>query len=166
MKKIVYAMYLLLPAVLLMGASDAVAQRKNHTKADVPTAMEQADKSTCGCGKMSMDKNCACAKKMDGKEMMKTNKLMDKSYQYDKDKADIEEDYQEALEKVNKSSFSEANKKILKNQAGENRDLALKQAKMRNDLRVKHIDARKNMKEEMLKDKKNRKAVKEIMSID
>lgn len=177
-------MALVLPAALLMSASNASAQRRNHTRADVPVVnqmgaaednapiadyqrkmMRKGNMPGCNCMENDQAADCGCKKMADYKDKH-DGKMMDKARWYEKDKADINEDYQEAIEKVNRSTFSDANKKILKQQAAENRDLALKQAKEKNDLRIKHFDGRKGMRDQMMQDKRNRKAVKEVMDID
>ncbi len=106
----------------------------------------------CGC---HGDKNCMgnCLKKMN------------KNWTADKT-ADIQEEYNEAVKKINQSNFSSNQKELLMKQARENQDLALKQMKERAELRVKHGEQRLNMNMgDMMMDKANRKAVKKVMKI-
>lgn len=151
----------ILPMALLAHISDASAQRKNTTEKDIPAAVQQVQ-------------NDAAAHKMHDQKMMKKHdkmakydkKMMKQGEWLNKKTAEINEDYNEAIEKINKSSFSDANKNILKTQAQENRDLALKQVKERADLKAKHWEARKAMRNEMMAEKANHKAVKEVEDID
>lgn len=81
---------------------------------------------------------------------------------------EINEDYNDAIKKINKSSFNTDNKNLLLKQATENKDLAMKQIKDRSDMMKKHWEVRKNtkaFKEEMKMEKRNRKAVKEVRKI-
>ena len=79
---------------------------------------------------------------------------------------EINEEYDEAIEMIDKSSFSEANKKVLRGQTEANRDLAIKQLKETNELRMQQMEARKSMMDEIEAEKKNRKAIEEVNDID
>lgn len=149
MKKLSYLLSVILPIALLFGISDANAQRKNDTKKDVNV-------------ESSMEKPNA---KMPKTEKMHKGKH-DKGYKLEKQNREINEDYDEAVEKIGKSSFSAEQKQALTKQAAENRDLAMKQAKEKHDLRMKHWKAREGMKDAMKAEKHNRKAVKEVDDID
>ena len=81
---------------------------------------------------------------------------------------EINEDYNKALKKINKSTFNADQKKMLTSQAAENRDLAVKQLKERTDLMKKHRDARMNsdgFKAAVKAEHANKKAVKEVREI-
>lgn len=83
----------------------------------------------------------------------------------EKQNQEIDEDYNEAIEKIGKSSFSNDQKDVLANQAKANKELALKQANERKELLMKQMEARKEMKATMKAEKANRKAVKEVNKI-
>ena len=168
MKKMLYFMAAALPAMLLINASNAEAQRKNHTRADVTAAgMQESEKMMnndmgCQCAEMS-DASCKCGK-MSKKDMKKKHKKHHDRLQ--KEMKEINEEYDEAIEMIDKSSFSEAKKKVLRGQAEANRDLALKQLKETNELRMQQMEARKGMMDEIKAEKKNRKAIEEVNDID
>lgn len=168
MKKMLYFMAAALPAMLLINASNAVAQRKNHTRADVPAAgMQESEKMmnygiNCQCTETS-DASCKCGK-MSKKDMKKKHKKYHDRLQ--KEMKEINEEYDEAIEMIDKSSFSEANKKVLRGQAEANRDLAIKQLKETNELRMQQMEVRKGMMDEIEAEKKNRKAIEEVNDID
>ena len=154
----------------LLGVENAQAQRKNHTKADVAIAQAQdSDENNCNC--MAEDEDCSCQKML--KKKHKKDKDMKKHH---KDKKhhdwlnnevdDIEKDYDKAIEKIDKSSFSDKNKEILRRQAQDNKDLAIKQANEINELRMKHSEAKKAMADEIAAEKDNRKAIEKISDID
>ena len=106
-----YFMAAALPAMLLINASNAEAQRKNHTRADVTAAgMQESEKMMnndmgCQCAEMS-DASCKCGK-MSKKDMKKKHKKHHDRLQ--KEMKEINEEYDEAIEMIDKSSFSEAN---------------------------------------------------------
>ena len=92
-------------------------------------------------------------------------KKMNKNWVADKT-ADIQEDYNEAVQKINQSNFSSNQKELLMKQARENQDLAVEQLKDRADLRMKHSEQRLDMNMgDMMGDKANYKAVKKVMKI-
>lgn len=103
----------------------------------------------------------SAAANVQAKDHMKKNWL-------DKETADITEDYDEAIEKINASSFTEEQKTVLKAQAQANKELAMSQAKASADQIQKNREARKgffdgsNSKKD---DKKARKVFKEIDDI-
>lgn len=136
MKKMIYFAAAVLPVVLLANLSDAQAQRKNSTEKDMKAAVEMVNKKDVKIKHwMSEETN------------------------------DINEDYSKAVKKINKSTFSDANKEILKTQAQHNKDLMLKQLQDRGDLMMKHWQEREGMRNEMMQSKENRKAVKEVNEI-
>lgn len=139
MKKFNCLLSVILPVALLVGISDANAQSKNDTKKDVnvESTMPTADK-----------------------HMKKSASHLERKM------ADIEEDYNEALNKLNKSSFDEAQKKMLNDQLQENKEFAIKTAREKNGLTMKHWKLRQSMRQELKKDKSKRKVIKEIDDID
>lgn len=79
---------------------------------------------------------------------------------------DINEEYNTAIKKIDKSGFTQEQKELLVKQARENRDLAMEQMKARSDMRQRHMDARMKMNmQEMMGEKANRKAVKAVGKI-
>ena len=70
-----------------------------------------------------------------------------------------------AVQEIKKSTFSDKNKKILLEQADENRNLAVECAKKRNILRDRHRKERENLILQMKQQKENRKAVQDVMNI-
>ncbi len=94
----------------------------------------------------------------DAKENKHKNWLEDKM-------EDIREDYDKAIRKIEKSSFSDEQKKILTDQAAANRDLTESQVKAVSDQMMKNREARKSFKDAIRADKENRKAVKEVDDI-
>lgn len=93
-----------------------------------------------------------------GKAMHKMNKWLEK------ETIDIEDDYREAVDAVERTTFSAEHKKVLKTQAQTNKDLALKQAKEVDAQLKKNWKERESFRSEM-KEKKDRKACKEVDSI-
>ena len=63
----------------------------------------------------------------------------------EKEMADIHEDYDEAVRKIDKSHFSDAQKTALKVQAKANQDLAENQAKAIDEQMQKNMQERKDM---------------------
>ena len=57
----------------------------------------------------------------------------------------INKSYEDAVKKINESSFSDENKKILLEQAEENRNLAVECAKKKNILRDRYRKERQNL---------------------
>lgn len=101
----------------------------------------------------------------DKKDGHKDYKFKNDGHWLEKEKREIDEDYNEALYKIKKSQLSEDAKELLKKQAEENRDFAVEQAEDRADLMKKHREAREEYRDEIMRDKANRKAVKEVMDI-
>ncbi len=85
----------------------------------------------------------------------------------EKENAEIQEDYSEAVSKINHSSFSQSQKDILMQQANDNKALALSQAQAKNDQLQKNREARKAFTDGdgYFADKKARKVFKEIDDI-
>lgn len=79
----------------------------------------------------------ASAANVQAKDHMKKNWL-------DKETADINEDYDDAIQEINESSFTEEQKTILRAQAQANKELALSQAKAADTQMQKNREARKS----------------------
>lgn len=187
MKKLVYVLSAVLPAIILFNVNDANAQRRNTTSHDVRRVeipayqpeSEQANipdmvsdkidgnhhdlkdsaKKMMKKGEKMMD--CGCKDNKDCQKGCKMNKkLKERSH-------DIEDTYNDAIEKINKSSFNADQKKLLINQAQENRNFATQQLNDRKDLQKKQMKARMDagLKNPMQAEKANRKAVKEVNKI-
>lgn len=82
-----------------------------------------------------------------------------------KENAEINEDYDEAIHKINKSSLSQEAKDLLISQAKSNKELALEHAKEISEQRAKNMDARQKYKDQFMQEKRNMKAVKEVEDI-
>ncbi len=147
MKKIT-TMLLILPAMILM-INQANAQRRNTTSHDIKTVVQE---SKCECTK---GEKCKCA----NSEMkaMKEKMLTKSNHDLDKKLAKVNK-------KIDNSSFSNEHKKLLKQQAKDNYDLAQKQ----NQAQQKQLENQRNerMKAGMGKtiktDKDNKKVIKKI----
>lgn len=72
----------------------------------------------------------------------------------------IQEDYDEAVYKIEKTSLSKTTKNLLISQAKANKELALKQAAEKDKLQMKHKKEREKFKKEINSEKRNRKALK------
>lgn len=83
----------------------------------------------------------------------------------DKQMNEISEDYDEAIAKIKKSSFTEDQKKVLSSQADTNRNLAVSHAKATDEQMAKNRMERENFKNMMKDSHENRKAVKEVDDI-
>lgn len=83
----------------------------------------------------------------------------------EKEMADIQEDYDEAISKINHSDFNDEQKKILKSQAEANKTLAETQAKAANAQIQKNREARKGFVSEHETPHKAKKVFKEIDDI-
>ncbi len=164
MRKINYPFtaLLLFCAAMFTGVS-AQAQRRNTTSHDVKVvnmAEENvsSSKASDSYRKSSKKHKHECKDKKDCQK--KHKKLIDEQI------AEYQEDYQKALNKISKSSFSDKQKAILVKQATENRDLAIKQLNERQELRNRQMQERQEYEiPQMLKDKANRKAVKKVNKI-
>ena len=74
-------------------------------------------------------------------------------------------DYDKAIKRIEESSFTEEQKKLLTDQAAANRDLAISQAQAEADQTTKNRAARSGFDSAVRASKKNRKAVKEVDDI-
>ncbi len=163
MKKASLLLGILPAAVLIFGMGDAQAQRKNSTSKNAPAEVIEVDEEIvavpdCKCkGK----KDCGCAKGM----MKKNKKMMKSDKKMQEEMSEINEDYQKALKKIDKSDFSAPQKEALKNQAMENKNLAEKQLQEKQQLIQKHRMANKDLMMQAKENKADRKALKEIREI-
>ncbi len=82
-----------------------------------------------------------------------------------KEMTEIQEDYDEAISKINHSSFTDEQKNILKSQADANKALAEAQAKATNEQLKKNMAARKSFLSNDKSAHKQRKVFKEIDDI-
>lgn len=179
MKKLLYVLTFVLPVAMLANVNAADAKHRGYLEPrdNNATAEEAADyaakdcvKKDCNCKNADCQMtNCNCKNKAMKKDMnkhMSKKEMKHGSHWLEKENREIVEDYNEAIYKIDKSQLDSINKKVLKEQAEQNRDLALKQAKEKADLAMEHKNARKSFKDEIMKDKTNRKAVKAVMDID
>ena len=83
----------------------------------------------------------------------------------DKEIAEIDKDYHKAIEKLDKSSFNEEQKKVLEAQAEANRKLATEQAQAVAAQKAKNMEERASMGDAIKSDKDNKKVIKEIDEI-
>ncbi len=195
MKKFVYltASALLLPVLLF--ATDVSAQRKNYTSHDVkplnrpvndmpggenPIAdgmnmKQDATMPNCPCTKAADETDCPCARKA-----KKASKHADKNKKHDKQKGlkkhsklqeqidEVNDNYDEAVEKISKSDFNQQQKDLLIRQARENRDFATIKIKTDAHLRYCHKKERKELgidKKDLDKEV-NKKALKAVDKIN
>lgn len=168
MKKYIFAAAVLTALTVfapLSGAQDAGGDSGSAT-----TVQEKAGgRMFKGMHKSTPDKPQKQIKSQKNKEHKKTEKMQQtplySSRIMQKKIEDINENYQDALQKIAKSSLSQGARNMLIQQAEENRDLALKQLKERMDLCARHACARMQYQCELTLDKKNRKAVREVDNI-
>ena len=83
----------------------------------------------------------------------------------DKEIAEIDKDYDKAIKKLDKSSFSDEQKKILEAQAEANRKLATEQAQAVAAQKAKNMEERAAMGDAIKSDKDNKKVIKDIDEI-
>ena len=178
------AALILVPALAVATADQAAAQRRNTTSHDVKpvnltvtadnhtAAVSAVDNSGCKCGQ-----DAACMKKCN--KMQKSEQFADRHHKrvekpagkhhrkmIEEKKYDIEEDYNKALRRIDKSSFNQEQKDLLKKQAQQNRDFALKQVNDRQQLMQQQMQARQNLDmRAMTEHKANRKALKSVSRI-
>ncbi len=174
------AAVILAPALAIASANQAAAQRRNTTSHDVkPVDLTAVAGETASAPSRTVDNNgCNCGK--DSKCMQKCGKMKKGFDKEGKDKKaagkhcakmeeksrDIEEDYNKALRRIDKSSFNQAQKELLKKQAKQNRDLALKQnAELRQLMRQQSQERRDLDMRSMTDHKANRKALKSVSKI-
>lgn len=178
MKRLLYALSVILPVSIICNMSTAEAQRKNTTDHDVKPAMMDTSndawgnpaktkgamkekigmKDGCKCSAEQKSADCNCMK---GKMQKKLNK------NYEEKIKDINEDYEKAVRKINKSSFNKDQKDLLNAQAKDNRDFMMKTAQEKKELRMQQMQDRQklNMKQMMKDNENNKKAVKKVNGI-
>lgn len=140
MKKLNLLFAMALPLAMMGNIDNASAERANHTKKDV-LVVANAEKNPM---QMKMDEKLKHQEK------------------------EINEDYEKAIKKINKSTFNDEQKKMLISQAKENKTLAMKQNKERIEIMKKHWNQRMmddGFKAAMEAEKANKKAVKEVKEI-
>lgn len=195
MKKFVYLTVSALALPALLFAADASAQRKNYTSHDVKPLnrpvndvsgeeMPQTDGKdmqqdaampNCPCAKAADETDCPCARKA-----KKASKHADKNKKHDKQKDlkkhsklqeqidEVNDNYDEAVEKISKSDFNPQQKDLLIRQARENRDFVTMKIKTDAHLRYCHKKERKELgiDKKDLDKKVNKKALKAIDKIN
>ncbi len=169
MKRILY--FALLTTIICSG--NALAQRKNTTSHDISPSVSQQIVSTeentypiekydCNCKEClknnSCIQNCMCDKNSKKHLKHKKNKK-----HHEKIK-DIQEEYNEAVDKINNSNLNEEQKKLLIQQADENKSLALKQQQDWNELKTKQLQQRNDA--NIYTNKENKKLLKKIDKIN
>ncbi len=168
MKKLLCTLALVMPIALGATINDAAAQRKNHTRSDVVPASDMAVEETAAMPQGHMQKHMD--KKM-GKHMDEHGYKMHKMFKrtpaewLEKENAEINEDYQEAVARINKSSLPQDYKDLLMKQAMSNKEFAMKQAQAKSEILGQNWKARETFPQDLMKEKANRKAVKEVDDI-
>jgi len=162
MKKTLAVLSVVLPAALLFSMVDASAQRRNTTSHDVKPLqqIEEAKKDV-------MEKSDKMMKKHH-KDHKDHKKFDDRKHHQSFVNKEITENYNEAVERINKSSFDAKQKEFLLKQAQDSRDFAIQQSEARQKFIQTQMADRKNfgISKDSLKDNKaNRKAVKKINKI-
>lgn len=180
MKRTLYILSVVLPAALLFSMVDATAQRRNTTSHDVKPVQQveemardvkhksekmekkhhKDDKKMKDC-KCKKDKKCDCMKKKDDKHK-------DKKHQKFSSNEEITENYNKAVERINKSDFNAKQKAFLLKQAQDSRDFAIQQNEARQKLLQTQMADRQNFgitKDNLKDNKANKKAVKKISKI-
>ena len=137
----------------IFNISTAEAQRKNTTSHDVEPVNLTAENV------MENIEDSQVTHYRKDKKHHKMGKENNKHYKY-------QDKYEEALKRIDKSSFSPEQKELLIEQARENLMLAEKQMQERKALAQQQMQKRSSLDmKPMLKDKGNRKAVKSVNAI-
>lgn len=165
MIKIFSALAFIMPVALILSAGDAAAQRKNHTSSDVIPAVDAGVDETAVIPQGHMPKDMG-KKHMDehGYKMHKMFKRTPAEW-LEKENAEINEDYQKAVAKINKSALPQDYKDLLMKQAMSNKEFAMKQAQAKSEILGQNWKARETFSPDLMKEKVNRKAVKEVDDI-
>lgn len=168
MKKYIFAAAILTVLTFFSPLSDA--KHAGETAGSETTQQEKSEHHMFkGMHKISSDKSGKQVEHQKLKKHKKSKKMQQtilySSRIMQKRTEDINENYQEALHKIAKSSLSQDARNMLLRQAEENRDLALKQLKEKMDLCARQACARIPYQCELTLDKKNRKAVREVDNI-
>lgn len=169
----------LAPTIIISVANSALAQRRNTTSPDVPTAQasERSDRVSAHDdtnNKMTKhDKHnrdgCDCVNQKDctkhcGKKMQDDRKGKKQHDRMREERAELEENYNEALAKIQASKLSGPQKDLLVKHANENKDLMLRQLDERQQLIQAHTRQYKND-DFPMDNKADRKAVKKVRKI-
>ncbi len=172
MKKILYTAALALPLAVVAGKADAFWFSDSDKAADTP-AVEQpmTEKAEMKAHKKELKK--AHKKEMKkGKHQAKhDDKSMKKMMKHhpdrwlEKETAEINEDFDEAVEKISKTNLSEDAKNLLLSQAKSNKELAMKQAKEKSEQMARNMKEREKFRDQIQQEKANRKAVREVEDI-
>lgn len=182
MKKLFSVLALALPLAVASQTGDALAQRANHTKKDVPVTytdqnedsvrssdeIRKQDKHDKKLHKKHHDDKGGFDKKEHKKNKDKMKEGKHRDHMFGEDREEIEEDYSKAIRSIDKSSFNQKQKEMLTAQAKENRDLAVRQIEERVDMAKKHMNELKDsegFKKAMQENKDNKKALKKIGKI-
>lgn len=166
MKKTLLSLALLLP--LALSATDAAAQRKNNTNHDVlPASDMMTSDEEMPAQTMHEHKKHKKSDKHKDEHGYKIHKMFKKSPEewLSKENGEINEEYREAVAKINKSTLPQVDKDLLLKQAAANKELALKQAQEKMELLKQNWQEREDFSQELLKEKANRKAIKEVDDI-
>ena len=167
MKKLLYGAALILPLAMAAANADAFWHRDVHhnAEANAATVNEAGNQAAQPQQKdMKQGKPCKKCDKHDMKAMKKMQKRTPEHW-LAKENAEINEDYNEAVYKIGKTSLPQDAKDLLLSQAQANKELALKQAKEKSALMMKNMEAREKFRDQIMQEKRNRKAVREIEDI-
>lgn len=166
MKKLLYTAAFVLPLAMMAGNADAFWHRSPQHSASEQTAEQMNHNEHMQENKEHKDGHKAeNAKHHDKDKMAKKMQKCDPSRCMNKKTAEINEDYDEAIYKINKSGLSQEAKDLLISQAKSNKELAMKLAKEKVDQRAKNMEARQKYKDQFMQEKRNRKAVKAVEEI-
>lgn len=166
MKKLLYSAAIVLPLAMTAANADAFWHRDVSHNTDKNTAAvdEANNQATQSSKDMKEGKPCKKCDKHDMKAMKKMQKHNPEHW-LAKENAEINEDYNEAVYKIGKTSLPKDAKDLLFSQAQTNKELALKQAKEKSDLMMKNMEAREKFRDQIMQEKRNRKAVREVEDI-
>ncbi len=169
MKKTFAVLSVVLPIALLFSMADASAQHRNSASNEAKQAhhMEEKAKDVKHKSDKDMKKH---HKEMNDCKCKKDKKCdcMKKKHQKYANNEHIIENYNEAVERINKSSFDAKQKEFLLKQAQDSRDFAMQQSEARQKFMQMQMADRKSFgftKENLKDNKPNRKAVKKIHKI-
>jgi len=161
MKKLLYTTAFILPLAISASNADAFWHREAQHDADVPAKAEQVvDKKAPKELKREMKHH----DKHDAKAMKKMMKHNPERW-LEKETAEINEDYDEAVYKIGQTNLSEDAKDLLLSQAKSNKELALKQAKEKSEQMADNMEEREKFRDQFLQEKRNVKAVREVEDI-
>ena len=164
MKKLLYGAALILPLAMAAVNADAFWHRDVHHNAEANAAtVNEAGNQAAQPQQKDMKQGKPC-KKCDKHDMKAMKKMQKRSPEHwlAKENAEINEDYNEAVYKIGKTSLPQDAKDLLLSQAQANKELALKE---KSDLMMKNMEAREKFRDQIMQEKRNRKAVREIEDI-